>query len=153
MNFFRSSRPVNFSKFTGKHLCQREGAGAGAVNFDIPSEYVALELITEKLNYSLIRNRSRISLQILSEFMRINYLIFPLKSSENLSDDFRLRPATLFKKRLWHSCFLVNFAKILETPLCKAPPDDCFCIYQTSAMMLLAKPSKLSERHLKVLMP
>ena len=27
-----------------------------------------------------------------------------------------LRPATLFKKRLWHRCFPVNFAKILGTP-------------------------------------
>ena len=30
------------------------------------------------------------------------------------------RPATLLKKRLWHSCFPVNFAKFLRTP-----PDDC----------------------------
>ena len=27
-----------------------------------------------------------------------------------------LRPATLFKKRLWHRCFHVNFAKFLRTP-------------------------------------
>ena len=27
-----------------------------------------------------------------------------------------LRPASLFKKRLWHKCFPVNFAKILRTP-------------------------------------
>ena len=27
-----------------------------------------------------------------------------------------LRPATFLKKRLWHSCFLVNFAKFLRTP-------------------------------------
>ena len=27
-----------------------------------------------------------------------------------------LRPATLFKKRLWHRCFPVNFAKFLRTP-------------------------------------
>ena len=27
-----------------------------------------------------------------------------------------LRPATLFKKRLWHRCFLVTFAKFLRTP-------------------------------------
>ena len=27
-----------------------------------------------------------------------------------------LRPATLSKKRLWHSCFPVNFAKFLKTP-------------------------------------
>ena len=27
-----------------------------------------------------------------------------------------LSPATLFKKRLWHRCFPVNFAKFLRTP-------------------------------------
>ena len=27
-----------------------------------------------------------------------------------------LRPATLLKKRLWHMCFPVNFAKYLRTP-------------------------------------
>ena len=27
-----------------------------------------------------------------------------------------LRSATLLKKRLWRRCFLVNFAKFLETP-------------------------------------
>ena len=27
-----------------------------------------------------------------------------------------LRPATLFKMKLWQSCFTVNFAKILRTP-------------------------------------
>ena len=27
-----------------------------------------------------------------------------------------MRPATLLKKRLWHRCFLVNFAKFLRTP-------------------------------------
>ena len=27
-----------------------------------------------------------------------------------------LRPATLLKKRLWHRCFPVNFAKFLRTP-------------------------------------
>ena len=26
-----------------------------------------------------------------------------------------LRPATFLKKRLWHRCFLVNFAKFLRT--------------------------------------
>ena len=30
-----------------------------------------------------------------------------------------LRPATLFKKRLWHRCFPVNFAKFLKIPIFK----------------------------------
>ena len=33
-----------------------------------------------------------------------------------ISQKFRLRPATLLKKRLWHRCFLVSFAKFLRTP-------------------------------------
>ena len=28
-----------------------------------------------------------------------------------------LKPATLLKKRPWHKCFSVNFAKFLRTPL------------------------------------
>ena len=32
-----------------------------------------------------------------------------------------LRPATLFKKRLWHSCFPVSFAKFLRTPFFTKP--------------------------------
>ena len=28
-------------------------------------------------------------------------------------------PATLFKKRLWHRCFPVNFVKFLRTPFLK----------------------------------
>ena len=30
-----------------------------------------------------------------------------------------LRPATLLKRRLWHSCFPVNFVKFLGTPFIK----------------------------------
>ena len=32
-----------------------------------------------------------------------------------------LRPATLLKKRLWHWCFPVNFAKFLRTPFLTEP--------------------------------
>ena len=42
-------------------------------------------------------------------FPRLTYLVAfadPLEA---------VRPETLFKKRLWHSCFPVNFAKILKT--------------------------------------
>ena len=43
-------------------------------------------------------------------------------SQENICDrvSFLIKlqpePATLFKKRLWHRCFPVNFAKFLRTP-------------------------------------
>ena len=37
-----------------------------------------------------------------------------------------LRPATLLKKRLWPSCFPVNFAKFLRTFIYSTPLDGCF---------------------------
>ena len=42
-----------------------------------------------------------------------------------------LRPATLLKKRLWHRCFLVNFAKFLRTPLLQSTSGYCFSKYVT----------------------
>ena len=39
---------------------------------------------------------------------------------------FRLRAATLLKKRLWHSCFPRNFGKFSGTLFWKTPLDDCF---------------------------
>ena len=40
-----------------------------------------------------------------------------------------LKPATLFKKRLWHRFFLVNFAKFLTTLSYRTPLSDCFELY------------------------
>ena len=38
-----------------------------------------------------------------------------------------LSPATLLKKRPWHRCFPLNFAKFLRTPFFyRTPTDDCF---------------------------
>ena len=42
-----------------------------------------------------------------------------------------LRPATLLKKRLWHRCFPVNFAKFLRIPFLTEhirwlPLNNCF---------------------------
>ena len=37
-----------------------------------------------------------------------------------------LRPVTLLKKSLWHSCFPVNFAKFLRTLFHRTPSDGCF---------------------------
>ena len=39
---------------------------------------------------------------------------------------FLIRPATLLKKKLWHRCFTVNFAKFLRTPLDKY----CFSLHK-----------------------
>ena len=37
-----------------------------------------------------------------------------------------LRPATLLRKRLWHSCFPLNFAKFLRTPFLQNTSGGCF---------------------------
>ena len=37
------------------------------------------------------------------------------KDYDNENDRSSLRPGTLWKKRLWHRCFPVNFAKFLRT--------------------------------------
>ena len=34
----------------------------------------------------------------------------------------QILPSTLLKKRLWHKCFPVNFAKFLRTPFYRTPP-------------------------------
>ena len=39
-----------------------------------------------------------------------------------------LRPAILFKKRLWHRYFPVNFPKFLRTPFLQNTSDGCFCV-------------------------
>ena len=38
-----------------------------------------------------------------------------------------LRPATLWKKRLWHMCSPVNFAKFLRKLIYRTPLVNCFC--------------------------
>ena len=43
-----------------------------------------------------------------------------------------LRPTTLLKKRPWHRCFPVNFAKFSRTLFCRTPPvaASTFCNYE-----------------------
>ena len=43
------------------------------------------------------------------------FICSKLSGNKNIYDR-GLRPATLLKKRLWHRCFPVNFAKFLRTP-------------------------------------
>ena len=40
-----------------------------------------------------------------------------------------LRPVTLLKKRLWYSCFLVNFAKFLRALFLQNTSGGCFWIF------------------------
>ena len=41
-----------------------------------------------------------------------------------------LKPATLIKKRLWHTCFPTNFAKIWRTTFYRKPPVAAFIFSQ-----------------------
>ena len=81
--FMKKSVLRNFTKFTGKHLCQ-----------------------------SLFFNK--------------------------VAD---LRPATVFKKRLWHKCFPVNFVKFLRTPF----------LQNTSGRLLLSKVFSLLKKWIWIL--
>ena len=49
-------------------------------------------------------------------------------------------PATLLKKRLWHRCFPMNFAKFLRTSFHRTPLNDCFSTIQH---FLAENPSKI----------
>ena len=52
-----------------------------------------------------------------------------------------LTPATLLKKRLWHRCFPVSFAKLSRTLCYRPPPGDSFwprSLLQNSEIFLLA---------------
>ena len=47
-----------------------------------------------------------------------SYIVFAKFTGKHLCQSLffnKVRPATLLKKRLWHRCFLVNFAKFLRT--------------------------------------
>ena len=49
-----------------------------------------------------------------------------------------LRPATLSKKRLWHRCFPVNFAKFPGKPFLQNTSSGCFCkSYSSGALILI----------------
>ena len=63
-----------------------------------------------------------------------------------------LTPATLLKKRLWHRCFPVNFAKFLRTPFYRTPLGDCFCIddiFLNKSQQTFTCPKLIIETHEK----
>ena len=46
-----------------------------------------------------------------------------------------LEPATLFKKRLWHRCFPVNFVKFLRTPFLQNTSGGCFYLEDVDTLV------------------
>ena len=57
-----------------------------------------------------------------------NFAIFAGKQFVSLFN--RLRPATLLKKKLWHRCFPMKFAKFLRTPRLQRNSGGCFCLWK-----------------------
>ena len=52
-----------------------------------------------------------------------------------------LTPAALLKRRLWHSCFSVNFLKVLRTPFLWNTSSSCFCyIFRESGEIFNVSP-------------
>ena len=68
----------------------------------------------------------------------------PFSKLCNLVNAIAGRSATLLKKRLWHRCFSVNFAKFLRTPFLQNTSGGYFCI-------VLAMQSKSSGDNAKLL--
>ena len=57
-----------------------------------------------------------------------------------------LMPATSLKKRLWHSCFPVNFAKLLRTPFLTEPLRRLLLKYSRKLIIrILLKQKQLSR--------
>ena len=50
----------------------------------------------------------------------------------------KLRSATLFKKRLWHRCFPVNFAKFLRTPFLKIASGLLLLIHRVGCYSVIS---------------
>ena len=48
-----------------------------------------------------------------------------------------LRPATLLKKRLWHKCFPVNFAKFLRTHFSTEHPRWLLLVFSGSSFLII----------------
>ena len=59
-------------------------------------------------------------------------------------------PATLLKKRLWHTCFHVKFAKFLIT-FYRTAPDDCFCYFEKSESYWLCEKFWFLTSHCKTM--
>ena len=50
-----------------------------------------------------------------------------LEISQNSQENTCVRVSFLLKKRPWHRCFPLNFAKFLRTPFLQSTSGGCFC--------------------------
>ena len=59
-----------------------------------------------------------------------------------------LRPATLLKKRLWQRYFLLNFAKLLKTPVLQNTSGGCYCCIILTPLIVRVFVESRQVRHL-----
>ena len=99
----------NFTKFTGKHLCQspffNKVAGPRQHENSFLSKFY---LCTQHETF-----RSH-PVDFCKKCVHKNFAKF---TGKHLCHS--VEPATLFKKRLWHKCHPVNFTKFLRTSILK----------------------------------
>ena len=53
-----------------------------------------------------------------------------------------MKPATLLKTKLWHSCYVVNFEKYLRTPFLQTTSGRLF-LHLTALLIIVSKLSIL----------
>ena len=87
--------------------------------------------IRKRLQYCKVYKNTRSSHQRCSiiKVVLINFAKFtgkPLCQSLFLNKVAALRSATLLRKRPWHRCFPVNFAKFIRTPFLQNTSGGCF---------------------------
>ena len=100
----------NIAKFRGKHLCQSIFFNEHSVKSVLIRSYSGPHFPVFGLN-----TESYGVFCIQSECGKIRTRI-TLTTDTFCAVKVQARPATLLKKRLWHSCFPVNFAKFLAIP-------------------------------------
>ena len=78
-----------------------------------------LVLVCVQLSKNITKYHLFIIIHIFNTYFAVNlFYLHTLKTKRNYAEAAARgpRPATLFKKRLWHRCFPVNFVKFLRTP-------------------------------------
>ena len=70
------------------------------------------------------------------------------KISQNSQESTSAR-ASFLKKKLWHRCFPVNFAKFLRTTFYRILPDDCFFSLRDMIIIYSYSCKKFNQPHKK----
>ena len=114
----------SFAKFTGKHLCQSLlfNKACNIIKRETLEQAFSCELLDLFKNpfftFFLLFDRSSRPEVFFRKGVLRNFAKFTGKrlcQSLFFNKVAGLRSATVFKKRLWHMCFPVNFAKFLRT--------------------------------------